>query len=116
MAGLLNAIEGDRGRLLQAAGRQQPVGVVDDRPQREDYVACLRGQANRRLCLVEPGVGFAVVDENAAQRHAGGGLLGAGADLPGHGRRLLRQPPRLREAVHQHQQVRKRAQHPRPLH
>ena len=76
--------------------------------------ACV-GEANRRLQLGEPGVGVAEVDEGATQGGAGGGLLGAGADLGGDGDRLLRQPPGLREAGHQHQQLRERAEHPRPL-
>ena len=78
---------------LQAAGRQQPVGVVDDRPQREDHVAGLGGQPARRRQLGQPGVGVAEVDEGAAQGGAGVGLLGVGTDLAGDGDRLLGQLP-----------------------
>jgi hypothetical protein len=66
--------------------------------------ACLPGQPAGRLQLGQPGVGFAEVHQGAAERGAGVGLLGAGTDLAGDGGRLLRQPPRLLEARHQHQE------------
>jgi hypothetical protein len=112
-AGLPDAAEGHRDRLVHAAGGQQHVGAVDHRPQHDDHLGGLRGEALRRLQLGEPGVGPAQVAEGGAQGGAGVGLLGPGADPPGDGDRLLGRPPRLLEAGHQPQVQRQRAEHPR---
>jgi hypothetical protein len=90
--------------------------VVDDGPQREDHVAGLGGQPAARRQLGQARVRVAEVGKGAAQGGAGVGLLGAGTDLLGDGDRLLGQPSGLREAVHQHQLLRERAQHLCPLH
>jgi hypothetical protein len=89
--------------------------VVDDCSQLEEHVACLRCQPVGRLQFGEPGVGVAETDQGAAQGGAGGGLLGAGADLRGDRDRLLGPVFGLIEAIHQHQQMGEQTEHPGPF-
>ena len=84
-------------RATVAASVRRPaafksIGAVEDRAQHNDQVAGLGGEANRRLQLGEPGVRLAEVDEGAAQRGVGVGLLGPGADSFGDGDGLLGRP------------------------
>ena len=115
-AGLLDAVEGDHGRLLPAAGGVQSIGAVDERAQHEDHVAGLGGQPSRRRQLGEPGVGLAEV-VRALPRVAW--AVASSARAPTCSAMAMASsagPPGLREAVHHHQVLCERAEHPRPLH